>query len=185
MICGMCTAYTVDRLARLAAGATLDRTIRRTIQPQCLQTHVDSLFPRGVTEHGNGYFLSGNQPATAVSANIELLFEYVRRSHYPGAPSRFDSVFACETLADAQLFRSAPGWGSTAAPIWELEAIATPFRADMTCLTLQGSILIASYVAHRYWNQQDNDFVSLGGASTSPFWELLLSPPVKVVRRVV
>ena len=180
----MYTAYTVDRLSRLSAGTILGLTIHRTVQPSLLQTHVDSLFPRGVTEHGNGYFLNGKQSATAVSANIELLFEYVRRSHYPDAPSRFESVFACETVADAQHFRSAPGWGNPGAPIWEVEATTTGFRADMTCLALQGSILIASCVAHRYWNQQDNDFVSLGGPATPPFWELLLAPPVRVLGRV-
>jgi len=181
----MYKAYTVDRLTRLSARATLDRTIHTTIQPPSLQAHIHSLFPLGVTEHGNGYLLNSKQSAIAVSANIELLFEYVRRSHYWSAPPRFESIFACETLADAQQFRSAPGWGNARAPIWEVETNAAPFRADMTCLTLRGSILLASYVAQRYWGHLDNDFASLGGPPTPPFWELLLPPPVKVIKRVL
>jgi hypothetical protein len=178
-------AFTVDRAGTLTPGSVLDRTIHTDIRPTVLQDHVDELFSAGVTRHGNSYFLNGRQSATAVSPNIELLFEYVRRATYDTAPSRFDSVFAWETIQDAHRFQAAPGWGNVAASqIFEVEVDAEPFKADMTCLTLQGSILIASHVANRYWQQQQNDFHILGGPPTVPLWELLLQPPVRVLAQV-
>jgi hypothetical protein len=75
------TAYSVDRRDSLSVGLILDRVRHTDIRPTVLQEHADAMFPNGVTEHGNNYFLCGGQAATAVSANIEILFECVRRSH--------------------------------------------------------------------------------------------------------
>jgi hypothetical protein len=178
------TAYAVDRLGRLAEGLVLERVRHADLDPPLLQAHVDALFPAGVTEHGNGYFLNSRRSATDVSANLELVFEYVRRASFDHAPSRFEAAFGFETAAEAQAFRASPIYGHPTAAVWELETPHEPFRADMTCLTLRGSMLRASYVAERYWTQQDNGFQLLGEPPTPPVWEWLLRPPVTVVRRV-
>ena len=176
--------FTVDRAATLAPGMMIEPLRHTDVQPQVLQDHVDALFPNGVTQHGNNYFLAGNQAATTVNPSIELLFEYVRRAAYPTAPSRFESVFACETLDDARAFRASPVWGNPAAAIFEVETESAAFRVDMTCLTLQGSILVASYLANRYWRQEPSELHLFGGPQTPPSWEVLLSPPVRVVGQV-
>jgi hypothetical protein len=180
-------AFTVDRNATLMPGHIIDRVRHSDLTPVVLQAHVDGLFPDGVTRHGDTYFLAGQQSAAAANPNIELIFEYVRRSKHPSAPSRFESVFGCESLEDAQAFRADPIWGNRGAPIFEVEVDAEPFRADMTCVTklLSGTALIASYMADRYWRQQPNDFhVFPGGSQITPFWELVLVPPVRVVAQV-
>jgi hypothetical protein len=178
------TAFTVDRAGTLVAGQTIDLVRHTDIDPSLLQAHVDAMFPNGVTQHGNAYFLEASAATTAVNPSIELLFDYVRRTSYPAAPSWFESVFGFDTSPEADAFRSAPGWGNPAARIFEVETDAPPFRADMTCLTLVGSILISSYVANRYWQQEAADLHLLGAAQAPPIWELLLTPPVRVLGAV-
>jgi len=168
-----------------------------------LQAHIDALFPSGVSELGNRYFLCSQMSADFVNeaikfldtcesldqakreiesalsnsriATIEILFEYVRRSCFPDKPSRFTSVFAWETLDQARAFRKRYGEG----PIWEVECDERPFRADMNLVTLGKSVLTLSYSAHRYWS-------GLPGinADVPPWWEVLLTPPVRVLQQV-
>ena len=51
------------------------------------------------------------------------------------------------------------------------------FIADTNLLTRGASILVVSYQAHLYWKKE-----TLPGSS--PFWENLLKPPVRVRARV-
>ena len=141
-----------------------------------MQQHVDVLFPHGVTQHGETYVLRGKKPANSVSAVIELLFEYVRRSHYHERPSRFESLFAWKTLEDAHWFAKKFTSSKSVKPpaIWEVEANSC-FTADMSLLTLDSSLLVLSYNAHRYWK---------GRPGPTPRWEVLLEPPVTVVRQM-
>ena len=80
-------------------------------------------------------------------------------------------------------FNAVPTWGSPGAPIYEVETPHEPFRADMACLALPASTLVTSYGAHRYWGGLPNDFHELGRA-VAPVWEVLLTPPVTVIRKV-
>jgi len=138
-----------------------------------LQAHVNHLFPRGVSSHGNSYFLNGSRRSDIASPLIELVFEYVRRGCFPDRPSRFECLFACESLEQASVFRERHGNGS----IWKVQC-DNVFRADMGLLALgQESILLTSYRAHRYWS-------GLAGYSAQPFWERLLVPPIRVLERV-
>jgi hypothetical protein len=178
------TAFTVDRRQTLAPGMVLNLVRHTDVHPPVMQAHIDALMPDGVTRHGDQYLVSNSQALTT-SPNLELTFEYIRRAQFPTAPSRFQSVFACESRADAQTFGNAPAWGSPGSPIFEIEADYEPFRADMHCLTLEGSISMASYSAHRYWSGLPNDrHLSQGPQAVRPFWELLLRPPVRVLRRI-
>lgn len=172
----MTRAFTVDRNGSLSPGLVLDRIRHLDLAPPELQKHVDDLFPAGVTRHGDSYILNGQQPAVGASGNIELLFEYVRRTRFSGAPSRFESLFASPSLQAAREFRA--DFGHPAANIWEVETASESFRADMHCLTLGGSLLVTSYRAERYWSQLD------AGMGAQPHWELLLEPPVRVLKRV-
>jgi hypothetical protein len=101
-----------------------------------------------------------------------MLAEYVRRAHYPRRPSRFQSWFGAESIADATSFRSefAGGAGS----IWRVRP-RDMFRADMRLLTLVDSNLVRSWRVHQYWETL---------ASERPFWEVLLVPPIQIVELV-
>ncbi len=166
--------FTVDRNKTLKKGQEINLVRYNDVKPPELQNHIDFLFPDGVTSHGERYMLSNQTFAMGVNETIDLLFEYVRKSYFPSRPSRFQSVFGFESIEQAKRFRDRFGMSSDC-PIWEVEADIV-FKADMELLTLEDSLLVLSYRAHQYWN----------GCSIkkSPFWEYLMVPPVKVIRRI-
>jgi len=165
--------FTVDRNRNLEEDQIINLVKYSDINPPELQVHIDSLFPDGVTSHGERYMLKGQTPAKGVNEVIELLFDYVRKSHFPSRPSRFQSVFAFENIDQAVSFGNE--YGTSDSLIWEVESDVA-FKADMRLLTLQGSLLGLSYNAHRYWSG-----ISSGN---NPVWEYLMVPPVRVLRRM-
>lgn len=169
----MALLYTVDRNGTLEEDQIINLVKYSDVKPSELQVHIDSLFPDGVTSHGEHYMLKGKTPAEGTNEFIELLFEYVRRSYFPSCPSRFQSVFAFENTDQAFIFINK--YGKSDSLIWEVESDIT-FKADMRLLTLQGSLLSLSYNAHRYWNGISSE--------NNPVWEYLLVPPVRVIRRI-
>ena len=170
---GMARYFTVDREMSLRPNLLIKLVKYSDVKPQELQKHVNALFPQGVTSHGERYLLRGKTSAKGVSATIELLFEYVRRSLFPSHPSRFQSFFAYSTLKDAEAFKNQ--YGKPNSLIWEVEA-DNEFKADMRLLTLKGSLLVLSYNAHRYWSGLPS--------GDEPCWEFLLVPPVIVIRQI-
>jgi hypothetical protein len=109
-----------------------------------------------------------------LSPLIELLIEYVRRSFYPEKPSRFQSVFAFDNYEQAKDFKYRFSDDKSKGSIWEVEA-NNILKADMNLLSLGNSLLEADYLAHLYWK---------GETIGNPYWEYLLVPPVKVIRKV-
>jgi hypothetical protein len=81
------------------------------------------------------------------------------------------SVFALERVSEAQRLMAKVGNGT----IWEVEADAV-FRADMELLSLLDGMAALSFRAHHYWS--GTTFMP------QPLWELLLAPPVRVLRQV-
>lgn len=166
--------YTVDRLQTLRSAQVLELTRFQDLQPPELQTHVDEMFPTGVSQHGDQYFLKNSSRANIASPAVELLFEYVRRSHFPDKPSRFQSWFGVESLDDAKAFRARFGAGT--GTIWRV-ASKEFLRANMNLLTSQQTTLAYSWFAHAYWRGESGPM--------NPFWEFLLVPPVQVLGAVV
>lgn len=166
--------YTVDRANRLTSGLVFELEKHGDINPDFLQSHVDSMFPEGVSRHGDQYFLSNSAQANVASPAIELVFEYVRRAHFLTAPSRFQSWFGTDSVEAAVEFRNrfAPNSG---ARIWRIECNDV-FRANMNLLTAADSALVQSWRAHQYWQGQ----AGLGDA----FWEYLLRGTVRVLEPV-
>lgn len=170
--------FTVDRSKTLKEGQAVHLVRYRDIEPSILQRHIDHLFPRGVTNHGERYMvcyynLEELRKENRDNALIEIIFEYVRRSHFPQRPSRFQSVFGFDNINQTKVFRNK--YGSPDSLIWEVQSHSS-FKADMNLLTLRDSLLTVSYRAHQYWT-------GLAGGNT-PNWEYLLVPPVKVIRKV-
>ncbi|MDD5502874.1 MAG: DUF2441 domain-containing protein [Candidatus Thermoplasmatota archaeon] len=177
--------YTVDRANTLKEGHILDLTRFDNLEPPICQSHLDTLFPNGVTRHGDLYICNGDAAATLIAPEIELLFEYVRRSFFPHCWSRFQSIFACETIEEARKFRDEYSILSDGQPqkfgtIWEIEA-EDAFKADMRLLKLHSSILVTSLMAHTYWSGKS---LVESFPGYEPFWELLLKPPVKVIKKI-
>lgn len=170
----MTVLYTVDRLGTLTPNQVCRLIRYDDIKPEVLNTHVTDMFPDGVSQHGNAYFLGSEQKALIASPALELTFEYVRRALYPDRPSRFQSMFAVDSLESAKSFmKKYPNDNSS---IWEVEA-ETIFRANMNMLYAGDSILVTSYLANVYWAGES-------GPDNSPFWEYLLKCPVTIRERV-
>jgi len=168
----MSLLYTVDRLGTLKPGMVIQLQQHRDISPQYLQDHVDSLFPDGVSSHGERYFLQAGSKGNIASPAIELLFEYIRKTSFSNKPSRFESFFACESIDDAKSFRSQ--FGSHEQKIFEIQSDGPKHKCNMKLLHNDLSNLYFSYAAHQYWlgNQ--------GISELGEFWEIILSLPVKV-----
>lgn len=179
------TAYHVDRLGTLQEGQIIELERYDDVRPKVLQAHVDSRFAEGVTKHGERYMLQPPGPEMLFDPWIESTCELSRRAEFPRLPSRFQSVFGCATLDEARAFLAKFGAEPTDAQILEVETDSKPFRADMHCLDIRGSILVSAYGARRYWRQEPNNLeVFPDSAPLPPFWELLLRPPVRVIRKV-
>lgn len=144
--------------------------------------HYRQVFPAGVSQHGFEYVVNGQRgsPGGDKLGAIEMLCELVRRSDFAAKPSRFQSVFACQTVEDALRFAEKfPINGENGSPlqavIWEVEAETAPGHiGDMRLLSLGDNWLMAWTLMHRYWQGEFNP---------DPHWEVLLSPPVSVLRR--
>lgn len=184
----MSSFYTVDRYGRLdpgtEVGCDLDFRgarffpIQDHFTRQELEALTQQLFPRGLTSHGKKYLLNeclvistpqGPAPCVPHIPMIELVFELVRRLHFPEKPSRMMALFAWATHQEAAEFEMEHGGGS----IYEVEA-EKYFRGDMKLLFLGGSGIGAVLFAMKYWR---------GESSPVPRWEYLLVPPVRVVER--
>jgi hypothetical protein len=166
--------YTVDRRGTLHTGRRLGLTRFDDIEPHSLQQHLDGLFPDGVGAHGELNFVSADALFQVTDHLIELIWENVRRAHFPTAPSRFQSVFAVDTLDEARAFRTAFD-PTGAATIWQVQTAHPGFRTNMELLRAPGTALMTSYHAHCYWSQHSPDH------PVPVTWEVLLTPPVDVL----
>lgn len=164
--------YTVDRLTSLNENLSIQLISYQDISPKELQDHVNDMFPDGVSKHGDTYFLKNKSLGKVINSNIELLFEYVRRTKYIDKPSRFQSFFAFEKKEDALNFKQK--YGNPDNLVWEVEG-KNYFKADMNLLILGASILQISYLANQYWQ---------GNSSDNPVWEILLKPPIHMRKKI-
>lgn len=168
--------YHVDRKNHLHEGQVLN-LIHPTIQPPPeipdLVEFGKKMFPDGVSQHGDQYFYRASR-TDHKEPGIEALLEYYRRAYFPNKPSRFQSCFGVESLDAAYHFQNKFGQGMGV--IWEVET-DDYFKADMNLLSPY-TVLVCSYFANVYWSGQPAPHIS------PPFWEVLLVPPVKVLRKV-
>ncbi|CAN7784040.1 hypothetical protein LJR296_008234 [Cupriavidus necator] len=168
--------FTVDRAGRIQPGLDLGSPQRPDLQnfPD-LAAHFERDFPQGVTEHGQRYL---NTLATERDSAIELVWEYVRRAHFPDRPSRLTSAFAWRTLEEAKAFRASAG--VPLAKVWAVDA-SEGFVANMSLLNIASSTLRVMQLADLYWNGKEGP---TGLGLKAPNWEVLLSGSVTVVGEV-
>lgn len=165
--------YTIDRGSTLKENLKINLKLYDDISPTFLKGHVDSLFPDGLSSHGEHYFLRNNSKALNVSPMLELIIEYVRRADYKNKPSRFQSFFAFDSLSQAKDFRSE--YGETSNAIYKINTDIY-HKANMKLLYAGNSILVTSYFANSYWQ-------SVPGIEEI-CWEYLLPLPVTILDRI-
>ena len=169
--------FHVDRTMKLYEGEEIVLEKNNNVKSDELLGHINFLYPDGISLHGKNYILReikslNNCTMVNSSQLIEYLFEYVRKGYYSQRPSRFQSVFAFDNIEKAKFFQDK--YCNSQGNIWEIESEES-FKVDMNLLTLGNSLLEADYCAHLYWK---------GETTGNPFWEYLLVPPVKVIRKV-
>jgi hypothetical protein len=167
--------YAVDRERKLSHGKVLCLEKHNDITPVELQKHVHELFPEGVSIHGDKYFLNNASLGNVTEPAIELMFEYVRKAHFPFITSRFQSFFACENLDEARAFKKR--FNDSTLPIYEICSDSSYFKANMNLLRNGDSILVGSFFAQEYWSGRS-------GPDATPFWEVLLSLPITVGQQI-
>lgn len=167
--------YAVDRAKGLEEGCVIDLVKHQDINPSFLQEHVDSMFPSGVSVHGDKYFLFNGAKGAIATPAIELLFEYVRRAHFHNITSRYESFFAWQTIEEAKYFRLK--FGDINDRIFEIRSANKFFRANMNLLNNELSTLGCSYLANEYWKGGE-------GPVGHHLWEYLLDLPVTVGNQI-
>jgi len=177
--------YHTDRRSELKPGQVITMAMDRTAIAQFNTDRAQflaSLLPDGVTQHGYGYLIDNRlEPAKDTNGTIEVLAEWIRQARYPLLPSRLQSFFAWRTLADARSFvqqfaLAAPAGTRTDSTIVEVEADEPVFESDMKRLSLGVCWLDAFVFLDAYWRQ---DY------TPAPVVEVLLKPPVRVIRSIL
>lgn len=180
--------YTVDRSGLLVPGQRIELDtnpdlsgVRYRHTEAERKQFLNELYPDGLSKHGNHYLgnydlvradnLGHPLAIVPIEPAIELVFELVRKVHFPDQPSRYQSFFAWDNLDRARAFQR---FAMPNAPIYEVEA-AGAIRKDMNLLRLGFSGLDGYLFAHRYWREE---------ASDNPDWEYLLQFPVVVGNQV-
>ncbi len=141
---------------------------------------LSKLFPNGTTPHGEKYMLSRWRSAKDDSGNtfifqdspMEAIFEMVRMFKFPNIISRFEAVFGCKTIEDARQIRDITFNGK--GQIYKVDCESF-FAVDMRLLHTGHFFTSAIMYAEKYWS---------GEMSAEPFVEVLMEPPVKIVKQV-
>ncbi|ELY21154.1 hypothetical protein HALTITAN_2033 [Vreelandella titanicae BH1] len=165
--------YTVDRLGTLAEGSTCQLQHYNDVSPEVLAEHSNSLFPDGLSRHGEMYFLRAESQVQAINPMLELFFEQVRRASFPDKPSRMQSMFAVDCLSSVRDFKIR--FKALELPVYKVKA-ETVFRADMGLLYGGNSALVTSWFASQYWKGE--------AGPEQPFWEWVLKCPVEIGERI-
>lgn len=181
----MTIVYHVDRVTnRIAEGQLID-LIWGKDQIQDKTNRADlylELFSEGVSYHGWNYLLNRNRPVPSQDTlgMIEIITEQVRRVSYPERLSRFQAFFSFSSVTDAKRFielypvtmsdKSKQNQGI----IWEVEVNKIDFEGDMHGLSLGESWIDCLVRINTYWQ---------GRNTNSPLRELLIRPPVRIIRQ--
>lgn len=142
-----------------------------------LEEHAKFLFPNGLSKHGNQYLNAG----VTIDSITEWFFEYVRRSDFNNRPSRFESIFAFNSIEDLRRFKVEKEIYELY-PIYKLQS-DNFFKADMNLVGNQSSPLVSSFFAHNYWSGKTNEELNKE-FNLTPLWEYLLTGKIKVLKRI-
>ncbi|EBP3802810.1 DUF2441 domain-containing protein [Salmonella enterica subsp. enterica] len=174
---------------------------QRTLRPFCkigmqnykpekeeLANFLNQLFPKGISCHGYNYIYNpepemSKNDINSLSLLVGLIWELVRLAHFPDKPSRYQCLFATESVEDAMAFIKSQDYrdGTDGAPIYEVVTTASVHRGDMRLLNADCSVLELYRRAFLYWSGKtefiDDEFPVL--------WEILVPLPSIIGKRVI
>ncbi|WP_334473582.1 DUF2441 domain-containing protein [Arsenophonus sp. PmNCSU2021_1] len=151
---------------------------------------LNQMYPEGLSKHGYNYLynpniMMGNLTHASKALMIGLVFELVRRSHFPEKPSRYQSLFACQQVSEAKQFRELLADEKEndqirKASIYEVITQRTVHRGDMELVKSDCPVLDLYRRAHLYWSGETVPYKDGG----EPFCEILIPLPVLIGQRV-
>jgi len=144
-----------------------------------VKNKLAELYPNGISLHGIKYLSEkfefpkfNEKDYVSYISMIELTFELVRKIKFKDKPSRFVSVFGCETLEQAKIFRE--NYRMNKGEIFKVVAEKWG-KFDMNFLYLGASIIGNQILIEKYWS---------GKSSKNPFWEVLMTGDITVVEKI-
>lgn len=167
--------FTVDRSGQLFEGLVCELSEHADIEPAELAALVKDICPGGVSYHGEHYLVRNNGLASALDAELEMLFDLVRRIRYPNAPSRYQCIFAVDSMDAVTIM--AKKINAKIPRVFKLEC-ENAYRVDMRLLNSNNSPLGKYYLADMYWSGNTL-------ASGEPEWEWLVPCPVMIGEQVI
>ncbi|EBS4563067.1 DUF2441 domain-containing protein [Salmonella enterica subsp. enterica serovar Bovismorbificans] len=183
------TYYTVDLARRLEPSCTF---YLLKVEPELpdLRDFLCQLYPDGVSMHGYNYLCNpvpdmSNASTDSQALLVDLVFELVRLAHFPSKPSRYQCIFATESIEDARDFRKSQDYRShkydvLSAPIYRVIAAKDVHRGDMRLINNKCSVLELYRRAHLYWSGK----TAVLYEEYRPLWEILIPLPAIIGHQV-
>jgi hypothetical protein len=175
----MITLYTVDRLGFYQNNKHIS-LIKKSVNRPELDEYLDRLFPNGLSHHGRLYFWSGHSTPKHMESALELHLEMHRRAFHPHKPSRFVSIFCCQSIEEAIQFRDRGGPANF--PIYEVTCDEKNIHvADMNIINPTATTLVFSQHMDMYWSGKSMK----GFIPTHPeFNEVIVPLPATIGKRI-
>ncbi|WP_454740371.1 hypothetical protein [Cupriavidus necator] len=173
--------YSVDRRGMCAPGRQLTLQPNAAANGNDILAHINDMHPNGFSAHGGQHFRDAHQwPLESPeyrSGILELLLEATRKAHYPSKPSRYQSMFAWDSLEVAAHFKASNGHPSYG--IYELLPQARVHRGDMSIYTFGPTFAGVDHRLHLYWQGK-----TLEIPGYEPRWEHVIELPLLVGNKV-
>jgi len=181
------TYYTVDLKKRLHEDCIITLT---SFTPENSEEadFLSQIFPDGLSRHGYNYLYNpgpgmDQRDDDSLALLVGLVLELVRKAYYPDKPSRYQSLFACETPEDARQFgltQAKAGENDTSAPVYEVYTKGKIHRGDMNIINNECSVLELYRRAHIYWSGTTQELHD----GYFPLWEYLLPLPAFTAKMI-
>lgn len=176
----MSVFYSLDRLCSFQSGMQI-RLEEATFPIVTMQSFIQERFQTGVSRHGRMLALDASARVfNNSSSQCEIVFELYRRAHHPDKPSRYLSMFGCETIKEAAYFRGFSRCG-TEVSIFEVNSGAGFHRADMNLLNSNCPPAEMEFRAELYWTGKTMNLHE----GYLPFWEILIPLPATIGRKII
>ncbi len=176
------TFYTLDRAGTLVEDVLIEYQDAFTPIDE-LREHIENRLWQKVSRHGNNYLFNYNINLLSSNENssvfMEMLLEERRRSSFPNKPSRFRSLFACDTVREAAWFRGS-SMANLSTAIYEVHSESVCHKADMRLLNVNCTPAEMSHRLDLYWQGKTKELYP----GYEPFWEVLVPLPVAIGKRI-
>lgn len=168
--------YHIDRLKSLKEGQTIE-FLHPPIEPEVLRNLAIDRYPEGLSHHGDFYFGRMISKDFVSDSILENILEYERLLYFPERPSRFQSIFATNSIDQMNYWIQSNSFREWDFNICELEINHSNYALlDSSWYGFDvkaPSFLTTSYKAKNYWKGEITD---------NPKYELVVKLPV-VVRK--